>query len=442
MLKSLTRTFIISLSIFLFTCCLSVPAALSATYGWAGLADFGYVTDYNLFLSGDLRYQNSDIQGRAAIGGNARLTSFSIGEKADKSDYSLVVGGRLSAGGRGDADGGQVNNGGILAGGNAKLTRVGIPQGDVRSGGKLKLESLTVENGAVEANGNVRIKEAFVSRGVTSGGNVKVKDATVGSITASNNVRLKRSAVLGDVNAGGRVKLVESSVLGDINAGGRIKLKSSGVQGGVHDHTAVSDTVLNHQDVQLFDFSSISLGSLSSALWQESSSIVNLNADSGDVLELNAGSGFNYFKVLADDMMAASGIFINAPSDAVVVINVYGSPEMEMHNMAFSLSGGIRSGNVIYNLRDAEDIELYNLTLLGSLLAPDAHVSFYSGVLEGILMAESLYGGEVDPFDGLLHSVQINQPGMPVPIPGTVFLLVPGLAILFFIRKWLSSDSI
>ncbi len=413
-----------------------------ATYGWAGLADFGCVTDYNLFLTGDLGYRNSDIQGRAAVGGDARMTSFSVGEKAAPADYSLVVGGNLRAGGRGDSAGGQVNNGGILAGGNVKLRRVGVPQGDVVSGGNLKLKSLTVENGDAEANGNVRISEAYVAGDVTSGRNVRLKSSTVGSISASRHVKLKKSAVLGNVEAGGRVKMVESGVQGDVTSGGRVRLNSSGVEGEVHDHAVVSDSVLNHQDVEVFDFSSVRLDNLSAALWQENSSIVNLDVDNGNMLEFTAGSGYNYFNVLAEDMMAASGLVINGPSDAVVIINVKGGQEMDMHDMAFRLSGGIGSTDVIYNFHDAENMRLHNLELLGSMLAPDAHVSFYSGALEGILMAESLYGGKKDPFDGILHSVQINQAQKAVPVPGTLILLAPGLAVLFYCRRRLSGQAV
>ena len=407
--------------------------AWCATYGWEGLADFGYVTDYNLFLTGDLRYQNSDVEGRAAIGGNARLSSFSVGLKADPSEYSLVVGGNLRAGGRGDSSGGQVNNGGILAGGNVRLERVGLPQGDVRAGKNMKLKSLTVENGDVEANGNVRVSSAYVAGEVTSGRNVRLNSSTVGSISASRNVKLKKSAVLGSVEAGGRVRAVESGIKGDVTAGGKVKLKASGVDGNVNAHASVSDSVLHHQDVELFDFSSVDLGGLSDALLQESMSFVNLEAGQVNVLE--AQSGTNYFKVLADEIMAASGLVINAPSDAVVIINVDGGRRVDMHDMAFSLAGGIGTDNVIYNFPDARRMKLHNLALCGSMLAPNAHVSFYDGALEGILMAESLYGGEKDPFDGIFHSVQINMAKKAVPIPGTLILLAPGLAALCYYRR-------
>jgi len=421
-------TFLLSL-ILVF----SSSPAWSAVYGWAGLADFDYVADYNLFLTGDLGFRNSDIQGRAAVGGNARLTSFSVGETAMLSDYSLVVGGNLRAGGKGDSAGGQVNNGGILAGGNVNLRRVGLPQGDIVSGGNMKLKSLTVENGHVEANGNVRISNAYVAGDVTSGSKVKLKNSTADSIKASRNVVLKKSAVLGDIEAGGKVRAVESGVQGDITAGGKVRLKASGVEGDVHAHASVSDSVLHHQNVEPFDFSSVDLGVLSHALWRDSMGLTNLEADRVNVLE--AESGFNYFRILAADMMAAGGLVIDAPSDAVVIINVEGGGSINMHDMAFSLTGGIGSADVIYNFPDAKRMKLHNLALIGSMLAPDAHVSFYSGALEGILMAESLYGGKKDPFDGIVHSVQINQAHKAVPLPGTLILLAPGLALLFCCRR-------
>jgi len=76
---------------------------------YSDLARFHGIDQSNLFLTGDLQYYRSDIQGRAAVGGSARLKSFSMGEKAGQNDYSLIVRGNLEAGGPGDAEGGQIN---------------------------------------------------------------------------------------------------------------------------------------------------------------------------------------------------------------------------------------------------------------------------------------------------------------------------------------------
>jgi len=177
----------------------------------------------------------------------------------------------------------------------------------------------------------------------------------------------------------------------------------------------------------------VDLHALSDALWQDGMSLVNLEADQVNVLE--AAGGVNYFRMLADEMVAAGGIVISAPSDAVVIINVEGGDRMDMHDMAFSLTGGIGTANVIYNFPGSKNLKLHNLALCGSMLAPNAHVSFYDGAMEGILMADSLYGGEKDPSDGIFHSVQINQVRKAVPLPGALFLLAPGAAILCYCRR-------
>ncbi len=53
--------------------------------------------NYNLFVLNNMTVNGSDEQGRVAVGGNASLTSHSVGALANPNDVNLVVGGNLTA---------------------------------------------------------------------------------------------------------------------------------------------------------------------------------------------------------------------------------------------------------------------------------------------------------------------------------------------------------
>jgi len=90
--------------------------------------DLGPANLYNAYILGNFEAHGSDIEGRVAIGGNATISSYSIGDKLPNSagtKDSLLVGGNL------DFSNGQVNNGNVNTGGAANLSSFGLPNGTV-----------------------------------------------------------------------------------------------------------------------------------------------------------------------------------------------------------------------------------------------------------------------------------------------------------------------
>jgi len=337
-------------------------------YSWTSIQDFKGIDRYSLFLKGNLNYYRSDVQGRVAVGANARLKAFSIGEKANNSKYSLIVGGKLEAGGSGNDEGGQVNNGGIYSGGKAVLKRVGLPEGDVVSKSKVKLREMTVEQGSVVAGKGVKLENAFVKRDVTSGGKVKLKDSTVE----------------GQVNNYASVDIQEPIDFYDIDLGD------------------ISDEILSNQ---------------------ENSSVAY---DNGRLFLECTDPLICYFNISASQVENAWALDISASSRKTVIINVKKSNNetLKIENMAFRLLGGIRSTNILYNLYGFKKITMDHIGLKGSILAPEATVNFFEGNMEGILMAQNLNGGSWK--DGI-NGGQINT---PVPEPST-FLLVFSALFLY-----------
>lgn len=74
-----------------FILLLTVPTAFADSYG------LGFAGSYNTFIFGDFS-NTSDTQGRLAVGGNANLYGYSVGDQLpyDKNDNVLVVGGDLN----------------------------------------------------------------------------------------------------------------------------------------------------------------------------------------------------------------------------------------------------------------------------------------------------------------------------------------------------------
>ncbi len=362
-----------------------VPNILHATiYSWTTLAEFHGIDQFNLFLKGDIEYYRSDVEGRVAVGGNAKLKAFSIGLKADHNDYNLIVGGKINAGGPGNSEGGQVNNGGIFAGGNIDLQRIGLPEGDIVSKGDVSLKELTVEKGGVRAAGKVDLK----------------------------NVDVKK----------------------DVEASGSVTLTNSTVHGTVHSNSSpsISDP---------FNFDEVDLASISTDVKNYSGASNGIVSAGGTLLLDCDDISICYFNLTKAEIENAGLFKINAKSNATVVINVDGSSNstLEIANKGFELSGGIRSTNILYNLYKFNEITMHNIGIPGSILAPGATIDFFEGNMEGILMAKNLIGGSLG---NNIRGGQINTP-TPVPEPSTTILVVTGciiLFLLFFRKKYLPQE--
>jgi choice-of-anchor A domain-containing protein len=97
----------------------AVPESLSTALG------------FNIFVIGDLAQHQSITYGRIAVGGNATLERYRIGDTLPRSRDNradLIVAGTLIF------TDGLVAKGGIVAGGKVSLDNVGIPHGEVREG--------------------------------------------------------------------------------------------------------------------------------------------------------------------------------------------------------------------------------------------------------------------------------------------------------------------
>ncbi len=119
------------------------------------------------------------------------------------------------------------------------------------------------------------------------------------------------------------------------------------------------------------------------------------------------------FAVAGSQLAAATGLTISAPAGATVLVNVSGSAA-QMQSFGIGVSGTDRQ-HVLFNFSAASTLTLGGISVQGSILAPQADVTFSNGNLEGTLIAHSLTGG--GEFHNFLPQIQIDSPAPPTPSP-------------------------
>jgi choice-of-anchor A domain-containing protein/uncharacterized repeat protein (TIGR01451 family) len=126
-----------------------------------------------------------------------------------------------------------------------------------------------------------------------------------------------------------------------------------------------------------------------------SNSLAVLTVNGTDTMQwggivMNGSNPFiNVFNISGSDLSTANNVEIRTPAGAVAVVNVAGTN--------VSWSGGLSlfgtdKQNVIFNFYEADSLKIQNIGILGSILAPKAHVNFVSGVQEGQMICKSLVG--------------------------------------------------
>ncbi|MBD2777969.1 choice-of-anchor A family protein [Iningainema tapete] len=110
----------------------AVPLVASCVLGFcqnANASTLGAASDFNAFVLGNMN-QTSDTEGRLAVGGNATLTNYGVGDRLSDSNGTrddLIVGGILTY------NGGQVFNGNVVYG-TGTAPKVSTPNGTIKQG--------------------------------------------------------------------------------------------------------------------------------------------------------------------------------------------------------------------------------------------------------------------------------------------------------------------
>ncbi len=136
---------------------------------------------------------------------------------------------------------------------------------------------------------------------------------------------------------------------------------------------------------------------------------------------------------LATGSLSVSGL----DSDETIIVNVSGtSGTWQLNGVGDAKS---KAKNILWNFYEATSLSV-NSAIIGSVLAPNAAMSGFSGSTEGSVIAKSidLSNGELhyQPFAGdLPDQPSVNPPPAPVPLPAGLPLLLAALGGLALVRR-------
>lgn len=129
----------------------------------------------------------------------------------------------------------------------------------------------------------------------------------------------------------------------------------------------------------------------------------------GAVTMTGSDPALNVFELDLEDLRFAdwvwrgwiSSVRFDVPAGSTVVVDVLGDPSPLFRNGGFMLQGA-HASRIIWNLRHQTELDIRNVAVPGSIVAPHAHVRFDNGAIDGTLVAASAEGtGEYHdvPFD-------------------------------------------
>jgi len=256
-------------------------------------------------------------------------------------------------------------------------------------------------------------------------------DASQSNSNSSGAAAIGGNATLSNYSLGSQLPSSSNYSLvvdGNLTFSGGTVSKGSLLVGGTANLSGVNIAKGSLAYGEAIDFNAAknSYGNLSDSL---ASSLANgaYTLNYGNLVFTGTDAGLNSFTIQAADFNSANNITINAPTGSTVVINVGGSL-VNFTNRGVNVNG-ISGSNVLYNFYDATSLNLAGITVLGSILAPDAHVSFSNGNMNGTLIANSLGGSGTFNY----NAFQGNLPAA-VPEP-SAFALIGAAGAFMLLRR-------
>lgn len=371
-------------------------AVLSAPYAAAAPIQLSKAFNYNAFIFNDYVGNQSDVEGKLAVGGDLTVEDFDVGLllKPDLESSALYVGGdmeytrgkvhggqvtvsgmitasqvsfdgALNAVGNVSVNGGNVETGGIFTKGDASLEYAGINSGNIEAEGAISVRYASVDDGEAIYGTSITVENGNVSRGATQ--------------DPSNTVdvnNLDFSAIANEVTA-------QSSAFANMDVNGTTTLKCGGVD-------------------------------CTDAANQKIDTIVFSGTDDVNIYSINT----EWFSA------ADKGIHFDFSTTSYNIINVYGK-QVELFNTGFFNTAftqeneyfrengqyrdndnninqrhdGLYTNNILFNFVDADALSIHTVGVKGSVLAPYAELSFYNGHVDGNVIASSLTTPDVTLFD-------------------------------------------
>lgn len=281
---------------------------------------------------------------------------------------------------------------------------------------------------------------ACVSVSVTIPACCAADDGHLGSATGYNafilgNFEGTNSDIGGKVAIGGDAKFTGygiASALGSgsgdvLHVGGNLTITNSQIYGGDGEvaGTCTSSSVgtpsgsLNCSSPNAYDASNATseMQAIADDLADLTTNGTTTTYNWGGVTLSGTDPDRNVFELDLDNLGFSSWVWngyintfnISAPSGSTVVINVVGNTAPLFKNGGINLTGVTRN-DVVWNFDAATALEVKNVSVPGSIMAPDAAVTFNNGNIKGTLVAGSMKGS------GELHSFSFSGDSCPAPL--------------------------
>ena len=143
----------------------------------------------------------------------------------------------------------------------------------------------------------------------------------------------------------------------------------------------------------------------------------------------DGSSSLQVFSISGTDLQSRNQIVVNSvPTTSTILVNVTGG-----FAQLASLDGASPfapfGDKVLFNFKDATQVNLANTGLDASILAPNAVITSSSGYIEGIVIAKDWNGDFAVKNVGTLPNV------MAVPEPETYAMMLAGLGLMGFVAR-------
>jgi choice-of-anchor A domain-containing protein len=232
----------------------------------------------------------------------------------------------------------------------------------------------------------------FVLENYTMGADVLGKVAAGGNITMANfsvGAGLAGTDTANVMVSGGDMNLSNGGIWGDAVYGGSFNADASVsfVRGSASQGTPIDFVARGNE-----------LRALSSRLNGLAANGTTTVEAWGGVFFTGTSPAVNVFQVSTIDLASAWTLFFNAPAGSLVVLNVSGTTGSLRGGHLFS--GGIDQRGVLFNFANATSFNVDAYGFWGTLLAPNADVTFNNGSFDGGIYAKSLAGnaeGHLNP---------------------------------------------
>ena|GEM_PF-1385827 len=220
---------------------------------------------------------------------------------------------------------------------------------------------------------------------VAAGGNISMHGFAVGSGLADSDIDNM-------LVAGGNLDISQGGVFGNAfyggstTAGGTVTFVRGALAQGTPIDFAARGAALRNLSARLAGLAAT--GTTTRQVWGG----LYLNGTNPDV---------NVFDVDASAFTGAVLWNISAPAGSLAVVNIRGA-SASFSGFGIQFNGGINQHGVLYNFVDATSITAQGFGIWGTVLAPNAHITFNNGSWDGGIYAQSLTGnaaGHINPLN-------------------------------------------